>query len=623
MTGPNSHVDLPITPKYGLESPEMRSVRRSLSKQATPAAGLVVYCLILAAITGDYGFEGDDWWVFSWPYWIAFPKSLVEFAASCLRPIEGVYWIGLFEIFGFNRIAFHVFSLLLLTGSCLLMGACLLRAFPERCAFAFSAVLFAFFLPTVAPLTYVLATDNSRLSLLFFWACAFAFQRWAIRGYSWTGLAAPALLYVSAFLTYEAPSFLLFVVPLLVWPIRLRNQNGVSDKVFCLRLATSILAAFFSALAIRFLFLSGGVVQHRHLLPTWESLWSYPALLPFYLVSPFTNVVADSAALAVAIAASIWAAALLLPALRDSVAGRPDSLRFVEGPYYPFVLGGAILALGMLPYQLAGYGSVAPKLVDTVMVKWGAYPVGNTAWFNFNWSSRIYCAGSFGIAVVIASLITMWKTAGTRTIAGVVAVICLGFMVLFHAGLSKDWREAGAIRNGLIADLVNKVPDVKPGTNFVVLDLDHSHGRASVFRGWNGLRDLIRMVYSRTDIGAWYLYPYSWKWPDYLFHEAVVSKDGFVSRGIKLNSPVPQESLLLMKRRLNHLELLDAVNAGDGSVPTGILWKGASSLNSNQDRILRPSVFLRTDDQAAMRRARDTGLYSTLGLSDRLPRAVE
>jgi hypothetical protein len=32
------------------------------------AVGLVVYCVVLTAVTGDIGFNGDDWWVLASPY---------------------------------------------------------------------------------------------------------------------------------------------------------------------------------------------------------------------------------------------------------------------------------------------------------------------------------------------------------------------------------------------------------------------------------------------------------------------------------------------------------------------------------------------------------------------------
>ena len=125
--------------------------------------------LSLTVVTGDIGFDGDDWWVLAIPYWNSFPDSLVLYARKFLRPVEGLYWISLFELFGFNKVVFHLCSLLLLAGSAALMGVSLDRAFPGRRACVSIAVLLAFFLPPVSCLTYVMFTDNSRLSMLLFW----------------------------------------------------------------------------------------------------------------------------------------------------------------------------------------------------------------------------------------------------------------------------------------------------------------------------------------------------------------------------------------------------------------------------------------------------------------------
>lgn len=577
------------------------------------AGGLGVYCLALTLLTGDIGFEGDDWWILSWPYWHGFPSSLLIYARESLRPMEGVYWIGLFELFGFNKIAFHLFSLLLLAGASLLMGAALLRSFPQRRDFAMLAVFLAFFLPMVSCLTYVLATDNSRLSMLLFWASVLAFQRWSERSGSWAGLVAPIALYVPAFLTYEAPTLLIFAVPLLAFPIHLRSGNGLSNRDFSIRLAVAISAAFLLAVAIRFTFLGGGAVGHRHLYPPFELVWSYLALLPFYLAAPFAETSFPS--VEIVFAAAVMGIALIAMFSRtNALPQNPVSCQWVNSRLYVVAVGIMILVLGLLPYQLAGYGSIAPKLVDTVLAKVTVIPDGNTAWYNFNWSSRIYSAGSFGLAILIALLATGWKNERLKTAAKLAAVAALGAMVIFHTGLRTDWQEAAQMRNSVIKSLVSQVPEVESRTNFVFLNLECCHKRASVFRGWGGLRELARMLYDDRTIGAWFLYPYCWASPNKLFQQAVVSEKGFASRGLKLDQPVPHDSLLLMNKVGSRLVWLEGINAHDGLTPTGICWKGASSVHSNRQRIVAWSDTHGTPGRH-MKNAWETGLISTLHLS--------
>lgn len=576
------------------------------------ASGLCLYSLVLTVITGDIGFEGDDWWILSWPYWHEFPKSLVIYAKESLRPMEGVYWIGLFELFGFNKIAFHLFSLFLLGGAASLMGFSLMRAFPNQRGLAVFATLLAFFLPTVSCLTYVLATDNSRLSMLLFWASVIAFQRWSERSSSWGGLVLPVLLYVPAFLTYEAPTLLIFAVPLLVLPIHLRSMK-ITNADFCIRIAAAVSAAFCLAIAIRFTFLGGGAVGHRHLYPPLELLWSYIALFPFYLSAPFSW-------FSFSLVEGLLAAGIMGIAIAASIADKtvvPESsqpLAWVNSRSYLLAVGLAIFLLGMLPYQLAGYGSITPKISETVLAKLGAIPDGNTSWYNFNWSSRIYSAGSFGIAILIATIATGWKNRKLGFAVRIAMVVAIGVLVVFHSGLRKDWQEAAQIRNNITESLVSQVPEVEPGTNFVFLNLESSQGRAAIFRGWGGLRELVRMLYDDQTVGAWYLYPYCWKRPNIPFQQAVVSEKGFLSRGMNMDKPVPHESLLLMSKVGSSLVLMDGISASDGIVPTGIRWAGATAVRSNARRIMAWSP---TDvaPRKYVKNAWESGLISTLRLS--------
>lgn len=562
--------------------------------------GLVTYCVVIALVTGDIGFEGDDWWIFGWSYWNSFPYSLLVYARESLRPVEGVYWLSAFELFGFNKTAFHLLSLFLLAGAALLMGLSLFKAFPQRTTTAVAAALFAFFLPTVSSLTYVMTTDNSRLALLLFWASALAFQVWAEKSCTWPALIIPVALYEMAFLTYEAPSFLIFVVPLLVAPIVATGRSRIPPKPLAIRLAFGVMGSFVLAVGTRFLFLSGGAVGHRGLLPSWDLVWGYPALLPFYLWAPVSHLARDPLAWVVGAGVTGWAAWALL------AAGRTEHREFGRhepwyegGTAYLVALGISTLVLGMLPYQMAGYGSVAPTLKDAVLLKWGLLPHGDSTWFNFNWSSRIFSAGSFGVAILFAALTGMWKMPVARRVAAMTAALVIGLYAAFHSSLIADWQEASRTRARLCTDLVSQVPAVLPHTNFLFVDLDSRFGKAVVFRGWIGLKALLRMLYDDPTLDAWYVYPYGWKWPNFVYQQGFVTPEGFVSRGLKMDEPVPPETLLILKRSGQHLPLLPSLEASDSLTQTGVCWTDASRLTSNIRRIKR-----RLGDVGTARRAR-------------------
>ncbi len=551
------------------------------------AVGLGLYCIVLTAFTGDIGFTGDDWWVLACPYWNSFPHAVVLYARQFLRPVEGLYWIALFKLFGFERAVFHLCSLLLLAGSAVLMGVALDRAFPRRQAFVSIAVLLAFFLPPVSCLTYVVFTDNSRLTTLLFWASVIAFQRWAQKSSSWRGLALPIALYVVSFLTYEGPSFLIFLTPLLVLPVYRRYSDQSSDRAFLIKLCVGILSAFTMAVAIRLVVLSGGAVARTDLLSSLELVWSYLVLLPFYLLAPFTSMSADRWALLAGSIVVLWTAGLFLFGGRDNVEMVGGDGRFgPESQWYLVALGAGILMLGMLPYQLAGYGSSSPNLVETLMVKCRLLPEGDLSWFNFTWASRIYSSASFGVAILIACLLCGWRQSAAKSIGKMVALVLIGFMAVFHAGLSQDWREAAAIRNDLLRSLISRVPAVKSGTNFVFLDLACTHKRAEVIRRENGLRELIQMLYGDRTLGAWRLYPYGYDRLTHMNQQAVATPAGFLcGDSQRQREPSPYNSLLLFKRSGRGLVLLDKITAQDGLVPTGIEWRGVQQLATNFERI--------------------------------------
>ncbi len=95
-------------------------------------AALIVCCSSLAILIGNIGFQGDDWWQFSWPYWYSFPNSIWEYARASRRPIEGLYTVLSFEIFGLNRVLFTLSALLLSAGSCLAHGSLFEQSFPPQ-----------------------------------------------------------------------------------------------------------------------------------------------------------------------------------------------------------------------------------------------------------------------------------------------------------------------------------------------------------------------------------------------------------------------------------------------------------------------------------------------------------
>ena len=130
------------------------------------------------------------------------------------------------QTFGLNRIAFHYFSLILLALDAIWLGVCVRKAFPENQGLAIYTSFFSFVLPTIAPLSYLIHTDNSRVAILFSRLCVYLFQRWVDTPKSWIRLIPPVVAYCVGSLTYECATFLIFTVPLWVWPVHLCSRSA-------------------------------------------------------------------------------------------------------------------------------------------------------------------------------------------------------------------------------------------------------------------------------------------------------------------------------------------------------------------------------------------------------------
>ncbi|MGC9030736.1 MAG: hypothetical protein ACP5LD_13860 [Desulfomonilaceae bacterium] len=580
------------------------------------AAVLILYSGLVVATSGDIGFDADDWWIFSWAYWFPYPESVLAYARELLRPLEGVYWLSMFELVGFNRLVFHIASLLLWVGAAILMGACLALAFPRDRKFVITSVFLIFFLPMASSLTYIIFTDNARLSILLFWLSALYFLKWSTGALEWKGLFVPALIYVLSFLTYETASLLIFAVPLLAAAARKNSGANPFDRGFIAKLTCGVALALGGSLAIRFTLLSGGAVAHRHLIPPLDLIASYTALLPHYLLAPFLMRPASwSAVVGVLVALLFWAC-VRTQSSQAPLDDKRQGYSGLDSASYKAIVGLTLFFLGMVPYQIAGYGGASPKISETVLAMYGFLPQGDISWFNFNWASRIYSSASCGVAMVIAAAVSAPKSPRLKAIFQGAVILAIGFMAAFHFGLSKDWQEAAEIRNELVRSLLRQAPDVQSHTNFVFLDLETYHKRAAVVRRWAGLRELIRMLYDDKTLGAWYLYPYAEIPPNKRFQQAIVSPGGFVSRGLALDTPMPHDTLLLLKRIGRRLVLVDKITSTDGAVHTGISWRGSSMLRCNKNRIVEAGGMLMRQKYHCRHKRWINSLVSTLGLDN-------
>ncbi len=462
-------------------------------------------------------------------------------------------------------------ALLLSAGSCLVMGACLTRAFPGRKTLVVLAVFFAFLLTPLSNLIYMFHTDNSRLSMLLFWTSVLAFQHWAGASKSWLGLTVPVFLYLAASLTYENATFLIFAIPLFVWPIHVGRGQNVSDQSFLLRLGAGITVAFASFVLVRFGLFAGGAVGHRSLVPSFNLVSSYVYNLALYAVAPFREISQDPAAWVWACPVALLAAALVFRASRDDSAVSEGPTCWAQSPLYIASLGIALLVLGMLPYLLAWYN---PSM-------------------GFTSQSRVYSSATFGLAILLALLFSASKDKRILFGTKVIAVGMIGLMAVFLADLRNGWQEAAARRATLLASLLRQVPDVRPGTTFLLMDVQSyvpkgGIDRAVVFQGVDGIGEFVRMLYGKKDVYAYFLYSKNQVSNNTKGEWATVSSAGLTARGSAVRPPIPLDSLLILKREGTNLVMVDRLSAEDGSA--AIKWNGTRSIHSSLELILKGSA---------------------------------
>jgi hypothetical protein len=520
------------------------------------AVALAFLCVTLLIMIGDIGFQGDDWWIFSRPFDNPFPYSILVYARDSLRPIEGAYWVTLFELLGFNKPAFHFLSLILLAADCTLMATALLNCFPERRSLAVMSGFFAFLMPVLSPLTFLIHTDNSRLSMMFFWSAVLVFQRWGIKSRSWAGLIPPILLYQLACMTYENCSLLIFAVPLFLLPILAKEELQTGPII---KLTAAVFVAFFLFIGLRFAVFSGGAVGHRSLIPSFELIGFYLRQFSEYMLVPFTSIEFGWGTLAwAATTAAIFAGLLWLAKDREA----PRSRTWFLNPDFQIAcMGLSVFCLGILPYIMAGY---RPEI-------------------GFTSQSRVFSSAGFGAAILLGFVFSYPSRGIVYWVARAAAVAVIFVFAFFFADLRHDWQEAARIRDKLYSDFVKEVPDVKNGTVFLLLDFQCYIGKkAVIFQGVEGLKDWIKMIYGKKDLQAYYLYCPEEK--QKIETLAKVGPEGIWARG-RFDRPIPLDRILILKRDQSKMALVDRLTPGDNQA--AIEWDGVREIKSNKDLIIQ------------------------------------
>jgi len=517
---------------------------------------------ILTVLIGDIGFQGDDWWILSFPYWNRFPQSVVAYAQAALRPVEGLYWIGLFEAFGIHRHPYLFASLGLNVLSSILFALCVVRLFPKNIELGVWAAFFSFFMPMSSPLVFIMHTDNSRLAMIFFLASVMCMQS-AISGTSlWLGLA--VICYLLSVLTYENASMLIFALPLLVLPLVNKEHQPILNRCVFRRTALVIAVGFLGFLVERFLLFSGGAVNHAGVVPSLTILLSYGWGLIDYLYAPWKNMTFDAWSLIFGAAIGVILFALLKCQNSSTLLHRGIASSHNRSMLLLIGAGAGVFLLGIGPYVLAGY----------------------SAGFGFTGQSRIYSSGGFGIAMMLGAIFSLqWSSGFMRRMMNLSGVLLIAVMASFQCDLRKDWQAAAEIRKNLCKSLITIAPDLTDHTTLLFLDLQSYIGeRAVIFQGVDGLDQYVKMLYNNRTLHGFFLYTRMDDASSGTDRQAIISPEGVGARGSAPYGPARLDTIIILRFRDRSFSLVKSLSREDSFLDAQ--WEGVSRVSSRTARII-------------------------------------
>lgn len=513
-------------------------------------AGLLLYSLVQTLAAGHMGFAGDAWDVFAIPYWYDMPASFNIGARTLLRPFQTFYWIGMYELFGWNDRVFFLASQILLAGASGLMGAVLLKAF-RRPALAASSTLLAFFLPTLSITTYSMQFDNGRLALLFFWGSVLCYQYWAAAEKTWQKTAWLILgggLYYLGNLSYESALLYFVLMPLFVLP--LIPRSALFRTLIPMGFSIGVSLAAYQLTRVYFDIQTVNTPE----LPSLAVIGDYLTTFSEYIFTAFENLPAD------VYGWLIFALAGGFSAFTMTSGFRSGSTEEAAGRGLLILIGAAMIVLGVLPFMLSRYVA----LVD------------------YYGSSRIYASASFGAAILLGLLIDVLLASRFRKPALLLTAVWIGVMAAFHAGLRLRWQEAYAVRQSLTQSLYEQVPDVAPETLVLYVDLQERREGAVVFEGTQSLQEFTRIFYDDASIDGRFLYVQGADFDPSEGRLAVVSEAGIIARGMW--QPVPLDRLVIVRRAGDQIEVVDKLTPQD---MVAIDWQnGISEIITTPGRIL-------------------------------------
>ena len=405
------------------------------------------------------------------------------------RPVEGIYWTYMYEVFGYDPKVFHLFSLLIHFTATLLVALAIIRVLRKDNdldrKFGFLLILL-FFNAYSLNLVFKLSLDAPIIALVTLFGSVVALQ-----SYAKSQLKTPAWLFISIALfmatifNYEVAAFLFPVGLLLSWPL-INPETKKRNKWLSL------------------LFISGGIAScllvllpyqiYIHLQETTGQNIANPALSVMsksaikiilqapshvfgYLIGIGSGLYPTSSwqlnSLRLLIALPIGGALFLLinRLLKRQQFSLKEVLRVFDNPKAAVCISAAwIFVFASLPYALIGYGS------DAI---------------------RTYSASIFGILLLCAFTFYLIENRIIKTIGMLIMVgsIIIGLdQYLLMAEKVGQQRE---FYYQYFLDFTEIIPGVKERTNLIFVN--HTVGSLS------GCPGMFMMLYQTKEINCGFL----------------------------------------------------------------------------------------------------------------------
>jgi hypothetical protein len=450
----------------------MRDPKNSLARPLLLAGGIGLVVILLAAFSGviqNY-FTTEEFYVLHYAHNLPHMQAWQDFFAKNGRLIEGIYWTYEYELLGFNPLASHSLSFVLLLILAILASACFTNAWPHKKSKSLPYLfVFLFFTNWIsAKAVFRLSYDNIHISLIFFFLAGLILQRWATsQRHGWLFLS--IFTFLLSTLTYENAVFLFPALLFLAWPLLPVSKKGLARSEVFLFIGLGVVSGL-SLLIPRWIYsftsrqhVVAGAIQESLIKVLEAGPLVYLRFGQFFTMSPLNYMIGTGILLALGLSL-LWM--FRLHKGTDIKMSTKTRLRWT----CIFAACIWLLAFGPLPYVILGYEP----------------------------GPRVYSSGVFGIFPLL-----LLALQSSKRVLSILVVI----MILFFAGLglytfrneSIAFIQGEAALNVFFRGMKEAIPHVRPNTIFLFVN--------GPPLGIPGCGPSLEMLYDQRDLSCGSFWP--------------------------------------------------------------------------------------------------------------------